>query len=525
MLTTAEVARSQYVAPVAPAMHVGPGTAQPGEIAAVAAERPLTRAWTIRPEITLRETYTDNAFFGTGTPRSDFITQVTPGIRIDGASPRLIANLNYAPSALFYARNSEANDFVNNLDAYARVEAVEKFFFIEARGRISQDFISPFVAQPGEITTATSARHEIRTASLSPFVRHVGSDLEFELRNANVWTDSATVGLGKFRTEKWTGYVTRPVRQFGATLEFDHTDISYYDSLVDRGDDKASLYRARLYWQPDPAWRLSVSGGEEENNYVLQQTQRSNIYGGALAWRPGPRTSADLEYEHRFFGPSRLARFAHRTRLSSWNVSYSRNTSTFQQEVLRLPPGNTSAVLDDAFLSRFPDPTQRRAAVDQFINASGTPAFLANSLAVYTQRVYVREGVDASVAFIGKRNSIEFTAFAAESSDISADALGLVPDAILQARRIKQRGFGTYAQHSLTPSTSIGARAWRIFARGEQPVALDSRNDYLNLTLNHTVSPKTTAFTGASLSRFRSDDPGAANEDATSVFLGVNHRF
>ncbi len=524
LTAAAGVARSQYVAPVAPAMHVGPGTAQPGEIAA-AAERPLTRAWTVRPEITLRETYTDNAFFGTGTARSDFITQVTPGIRIDGASPRLIANLNYAPSALFYARNSEGNDFVNNLDAYGRVEAVEKFFFIEARGRISQEFINPFVAQPGDITTATSARQEIRTVSLSPFVRHAGSDLEFELRNANFWTDSATVGLGKFRTEKWTGYVTRPVRRFGATLEFDQTDISYYDSLADRGDDKSRLYRARLYWQPDPAWRLSVSGGEEENNYVLQQMQRSSIYGGALAWRPSPLTSADLEYENRFFGPSRLARFAHRARLSSWNVTYSRNTSTFQQEVLRLPPGNTSAVLDAAFLARFPDPDQRRAAVEQFINTNGTPAFLANSLAVYTQRVYVREGVDASVAFIGRRNSIAFTAFAAESSDISADVLGLAPDAILLARKIKQRGFGGHAQHSLTPTTSIGLHASRIVATGQQPVTLDSRNDYLNLTLNHTLSPKTTAFTGASFSRFHSDDPGAANEDATSLFIGVNHRF
>ena len=520
LLTAAEVARSQYVTPVLPAIP------QQAADPTLPQNRTETRRWTVRPEITVREAYTDNAFIGTGTPRSDWVTQVTPGIRIDGRSPRLTASVNYAPSAIYYARNSEGNDFVNNLDAFGRLEAVEKFFFVDARARIGQDFVNPFVAQPVDLTTATPNRREIRTYTLSPYVAHQGADLEYELRNSNIWTDSTTAGLGKFRTQQWSGHIARPVRLFGASLEFDHTDISYYDSLVDRGDDTSRLYRARLYWQPDPAWRLSVSGGEEENNYVLQQTQRSSIYGGAIAWRPSARTSADLQYENRFFGPSRLARLDHRTPLSAWSIAYSRDTSTFQQEALRLPPGNTAGLLDAVFAARIPDPNQRRAAVDQFIAASGAPASLANSLAFYTQRVYLREGVDASVAFVGKRNSIAFTAFAAENSDISADALGLLPDAILLARKIKQRGFGTYAQHSLTPNTSILARASRINSRQEQPAVLDSRNDYASLTLNHTISPRTYAFTGVSASRFYSEDPLVTpNQDATTVFAGLNHRF
>lgn len=519
MLSAAEAARSQYVTPVLPAIpQVGATT--------VAGDRLETRRWTVRPEITLREAYTDNAFIGTGTPRSDWVTQVTPGIRIDGRSPRLTVDFNYAPSALFYARNSEGDDFVNNLDAFARLEAVEKFFFVEAKGRIGQDFINPFAAQPVDLTTATPNRRETRTFSLSPYFRREGTQLEYELRNSNTWTDSTTAGLGKFHTEQWSGHISRPVRLFGASLEFDNTEIRYYDSLVERGDDRSRLYRVRLYWQPDPAWRLSASGGEEENNYVLQQTQRSSIYGGALAWRPSPRTSGDFEYENRFFGPSRLARLSHRTPLSAWSVSYSRDTTTFQQEVLRLPPGNTSALLGEVFAARIPDLNQRRAVVEQFVTASGAPAFLANSLAFYTQRVYLREGVDASVAFLGKRNSIAFTAFAAESSDISADALGLLPDAILLARRIKQRGFGTYAQHNLTPNSSIVARASRINSRQEQPAELDSRNDYFSLTMNHTASPKTILFAGVSANRFYSDDPLVTpNQDATTVYVGVNHRF
>jgi uncharacterized protein (PEP-CTERM system associated) len=482
--------------------------------------------WTVRPEITLRETYTDNVFIGVGTPRSDWVTEVTPAIRIDGRSPRLTANLSYAPSAVFYARNNEFNDVINNLDAFGKLEAVENYFFVEAAARINQTFVTPFAPQPGDITLVSPNRLETRTLSFSPYVRHEGSDLAYELRNANTWTNSDSDSLGKFRTDRWTGHVGAPVRRFGWRLEFDHTDISYYDSIVERPEDKSRLYRGRLYYQPDPAWRLSASAGSEENNYVLQQMQQTDIYGATIAWRPSARTSADIEYEKRFFGPSRLVRLNHRTALSSWTVRYSRNTSTYQEEVLRLPPGNTTALLDSIFTARIPDPEQRRTAVEQFMFANGTPAFLANSLAFYTQRVYLREGVDASVAFLGKRNSITFTAFAAESSDISVDVLGLLPDAIQRARKLKQRGFGASGQHSLTPSTSIVASGSRIFALQEQPAELESRNDYFNLSLNHSISPKTIVFTGVSVTRFDTEDPLVPrNQDATSAFVGLNHRF
>ena len=106
-------------------------------------------SWTVRPEITLRETYTDNAFIGQGPPRTDWVTEVTPSIRIDGRSPRLTANLSYAPSAVFYARNNEFNDVINNLDAFGRLEAVERFFFVEAAAKINQNFITPLRPSPG----------------------------------------------------------------------------------------------------------------------------------------------------------------------------------------------------------------------------------------------------------------------------------------------------------------------------------------------------------------------------------------
>ena len=483
--------------------------------------------WRVLPDLTLREIYTDNAFLGVGEPRSDFVTEVTPGIRIVGRSPRLAANFSYRPSALFYARNDQANDVVNNLSAFARLEAVERFFFVEAFGSITQSFLSPFAPRPGEIAINTANRAETSTVGLSPYLRGtLGTGFEYELRNRHTWTRTERDSLGDWYTRDWFGRFASPVRLFGWALEYYDTVTEVEDDFARRPDQESRLYRARLYYQPDPAWRFSVSAGEEENNYILQQTQRETIYGAGVAWKPDARTSAELDYEHRFFGPSRLARVNHRTRLTAWNLLYSRGTSTFQDEVLRLPPGNIAGLLDAIFAARIPDPIQRQAAVEEFLRVTGTPATLSSSLAFYTQRVYLREAIEASFAILGVRNSITFTAFYRENSNISASALAFLPDAFLFADRFDERGFGARFDHKLTPITTLSASARRIDSRQMDPPGPKSRNDYVALTLNHTASPKTTAFAGVSVTRFDSEDSVFAdNRDANSVFVGLTHRF
>ncbi len=483
-------------------------------------------SWTVQPDITLRETYTDNAFLGAGERRRDFITEVTPGIRIEGRSPRLTARLNYRPTALIYARHSEANDIANNLDAFGRLEAVEKHFFIDATGNITQNFISPFAARPAELATSTPNRFETRTFSLSPYFRgELGNSLEYELRNRNIWTSTDDETLGDVHGLQWSGRIARRVRLFGWALEYYDTEIRH-EAFTGRPDQESRLYRGRLFYQPDINWRFSAIAGREKNNFVLQETQEHTIRGAGVSWRPSSRTTADFEYESRYFGPSRLARFSHRTRLTAWSLAYSRSASSFQEELLRLPPGNTTTLLDAIFTARIPDPVERAGAVQQFLQGTGTPTSLASSLAFYTQQIFVREGVDVSFAILGVRNSIAFTAFQAESTRLSsADTTAVVPDAFLLANRISQRGFGVRADHKLTPFTTVGANATRTFSRQEEPVGPDTRNDNFALTLNHTVSPKTTTFAGVSATRFDSDDASLANQDANSVFVGLNHRF
>jgi uncharacterized protein (PEP-CTERM system associated) len=481
--------------------------------------------WIAAPDITVRETYTSNASLGTGAGGSDFVTEVSPGIRLTGSGLRFKANLDYRASAIIYLRSTAEDRLANTMNASGTLEAVEKFFFVDASGLVSQNFISPLGIQPAELTAFSANRVETRSFSVSPYVRgQFRQAFSYELRNRNSWTTADNDALANAQTTQWNGRVFSPIRLFGWALEYDQSRI-VYDNFT-RPEQNSRLYRGRLYWQPGPELQLSASAGREENDYSLQERRYYDIYGAGLSWKPSARTSADLEWEQRFFGPSRRVRLFHRTRLTAWTLDYSRNASNFPQELLRLPPGNTAALLDAIFAARIPDPLQRQAAVAQFLRTSGTPAFLANSLAFYTQQIFLRDGLDASVAIIGARNTVTFTAFRTESTRLSDTPGSSFPDAFLLADRIRQRGFGVRFNHQLAPFTSLGASATRTFSREEEPTTRDSRNDHFSVSLDHTLSPKTTGFAGLSFTNFSSPDPAfAGNRDAKSVFVGFNHRF
>lgn len=481
--------------------------------------------WAINPDIGLRETRTDNVFLGGTSKESDFITQITPGLRVQGAGPRFRANLRYAPSVLLYAHHPDQNRVANALNAFGTLEAVEKFFYVDATGNISQGFVSPLGPQPSDIISATTNRAEARTYSLSPYVRsQLGRALTYELRSRNTWTSTDAASLSNIHARQWSARVASPVSLLGWALEYDQNRTSY--TRLERPDYESKLGRARLFFQPNRELRLSASAGLEQNNYTVQQGRSYYIAGIGAVWKPGARTTVDLQYERRFFGPYRLARFDHRTRLTAWTLTYSRNASNYQQELLRLPPGDTAALLDAIFRARIPDPAARQAAVDEFLRVTGTPAFLANPLAFYTQQIFLQERLEGSMAILTRRSSVTFTAFGAQNTALSTGVAATLPDAFTPGSRIRLTGFGINASHQVTPFTTLAASARRTLAHQEEPAVSGTRNYFVSLNLNRRLSPKTNAFGGISYTRF--DTTPASSSvygNARSAYVGLYHQF
>ena len=485
--------------------------------------------WTVTPDITVRGTYTDNASLLAVPTEGDFVTQVAPGIHIAGRGGRFKGNLDYTANAIFYGRNSAQDRIANSLNAMGTLEAIENFFYVDAYGNISQTFISPFAPQPSDVSSISSNRAEARTYGISPYVRgRVGNAFSYQLRYRYAASSSNSSALPGLYTTDWTGHAASPIRVFGWALDYDNNTINYTDyNSYAPPRLYSKLYRGTLYFQPDPRLLLSASGGQEENNYSLEKASNS-IYGGGVSWKPTPITSADFNWEHRFYGPSRHASLKHRTRLTAWTLTYSRDTTNYQRALLTLPPGNVAALLDAIFTASIPDPAARQAAVAQFLQATGIPAFLSNPISFYTQQVFLQEHLDASVAILGKRSSVLFSVFRAKTQALTGNFNSAAPDAftLAQGSAITQSGFGVSANHKLTASTSLGASATRTYARQDVPTTVKSRNDYFTLHLDRTLSPKTTAFAGLAYSHYYTSAAAASSSsNARSAFIGLTHRF
>jgi len=70
--------------------------------------------WTFTPSLRVAEEYTDNVFGTADDRRSDFITQITPGIALSYEGRLFKASADYSATAELYADNSDLDNFGEN---------------------------------------------------------------------------------------------------------------------------------------------------------------------------------------------------------------------------------------------------------------------------------------------------------------------------------------------------------------------------------------------------------------------------
>ena len=75
------------------------------------------RSWLIVPTLSVGETYTDNLRLSpSGSERSDWVTELRPGISVNGSGARLRFNANYSAGAVYRAQEV-SNDLFHSLIA------------------------------------------------------------------------------------------------------------------------------------------------------------------------------------------------------------------------------------------------------------------------------------------------------------------------------------------------------------------------------------------------------------------------
>jgi len=443
------------------------------------------QTWRIDPAFTVDSTFTNNVNLS-AERKSDWVNTLTPSVHFTeaGAHSRIVGNISVP--VLLYLRTPHENNYVApSANIVGTVEAVDRLLYVDALIDVSQRFLSPFAAHPTDLASATENRYTSQAYRISPYLKvSARDDVDYELRQSSLWTDANATGIatGRAYTNEVSGHVTRQPKPFGWSVEFDRSDVDFITH------------------------------------------QAGVIYGAGLRWRPSERTSLDASWEHRFFGSSYHVVASHRTPLTVWSVRASRDITTYPQQLAEFPVGvDIPNLLNALFQSKFPDPIQRQAAVDQVIRDRGLPVTLTTPIAVFSEQVTLLESQAANVGLIGARNSVFFTVYRSRNQPVEPEGVADLAPLLAQLLDETQIGANVAWTHQLAPTMSLTTEAdWSRATSNAQQNAL-TRQYSLRAAVSASLTALTSVYGGVRYQNLRSDVASSFNEFA--VFVGLTHTF
>ena len=450
-------------------------------------------------------TLTDNVSLAQpGQEESDLVLSISVPLALYREGSRIKLRAEYTPTVYLYTRTNDANDVLDNLRSLLSVEAIEDFFYVEASANSYPAYISPLFPRPVSGGSITPNRTQQTTLGLSPYIqRQTGRGWRYLVRNDNFWNTYSTNQLD----DSITSRVTVDAESPSARLHYGFDYMYLYSRTESQPSYYQQVARVRPILRVNRKLNVSARLGYETNDYVTSYS--GAVYGAGLEWTPTVRTRLNGFLEDRFFGASYGLNFNHRTRRTGWTFSAARNTYTSAEQPLTLRPGSTAEVVDEVFRSRISDPVQREQAVKQFLERAGLPPSLTQPYTFYTNQIYLSEQLAGSFALLGRRNTVELTFFWQDNEPITASG-DFLPEALVSANRLQQRGARATFSHRLSGFTTVALTANRLYSLTTSSSAvvadeIQSIEDTVRLSLTRRLSPRTDGSIAVQWANFDSD--------------------
>jgi uncharacterized protein (PEP-CTERM system associated) len=489
--------------------------------------------WTNSASVGAAETY--NHYSGPGQPSDGVVTSLTGAVTFDGEGARAKLKGTLSATELLYAGQGQGNSFAPTANVFGQVEAIEKFFWIDATVNVSQSYVSPFGPQPANLTTPTSNRYTSESYSVSPYIKGLlGSQVAYSVRDDSIWTKSQNYGnsVAQPPSTYWNSFDATLNSIAGGpaswSAEYAH---QYYNSNADVGTYTLQTFRGIVSYRLDPQLEVSARGGYDKDSFptgsTLGSSTQGSFYGGGLHWVPTDRTDVNGYWEHHYYGSSYSLTMTHRLPNVALNAAFTRGLTSYPQTALLVPAGVPVAqFLDAAFATRIPDPVQRAAAVAQFLAQSGLPPTLLSPLNVYSSTITLATTETLGALWVGKLNSIGVSIFRVQNEAVSGQGSAL-PEALQIANNYVQTGGEVSYSHRLSGFTNFVATTAYVVTTpngGDQTTVGRSRNYNASAAVSTSFTAKTTGSVG--LTYFIFETEGVSGRPSTlSLYATVSHTF
>jgi uncharacterized protein (PEP-CTERM system associated) len=473
-------------------------------------------ALTIEPRISATETFTSNGQLSGSNPKSEQITEISPGIHISSNGGRVRGYLDYSLSGVAYAQDSSANGHSQSLNAAATVVAIENRAFLDVSGVISRQAVSAFGTQSvgSALANANSNLSETSSYRLSPYVHgQVGDAANYEARYSLMSSRTDSSAASDVTTKDWS-------LRLGGGSSFSRlawsVEATRQNADYDAGrDTEADLFRASLTYAFMPQFSLTAIGLSESNNYTALTKETHHSGGWGANWSPSDRTKLSFVRENRFFGESHSLSFEHRTGRTVWRFSDSKDVSVAPNQATTASLGSIYDLFFSQFATVEPDPVKRSQIVNSFLQANGINSGATVTQSYLTSAVSLQRRQDLSVALLGVRDTITVLISRGEGSQLDT-VLGVSNDFATSAV-VRQVGLSVNYSHRLSPEASINLTGSQQNASGTSSDQ-DTTLRALLLNVSTSVGPRTTLTFGGRRVVFQSSTT-PYNETAVTCSL------
>jgi uncharacterized protein (PEP-CTERM system associated) len=294
----------------------------------------------------------------------------------------------------------------------------------------------------------------------------------------------------------------------GQTIEYENGRRSRSESA-----------RLLLSYQFDPQFKLAVFAGKERNNHASPQMQSNDTPGASLEWSPSSRTQITASWQRRFFGDGSSFSFSHRSALTAWRLSSSKDISVVPNQFGEVTLGSFFDLYFNLFASQEPDPIKRAVLVRNFLLLNGIPPNGTVSAGFLASRISVQRQHQGSVAILGANNSLTLSASQSDSRGLLAASN--LSDDFDSVDQVRQQSLSLNWAHRFSPLSSLSLMLVRQRSQGSGATSLETTTDGLNLLFSTQLSP----FTRASLGFRRSVVEGASDYAENALTGTVSHQF